>query len=106
MLYEYRAYTALPGKMGSLTEVMKVAFPIFKRIGMKVLGPWKPIVGDNNNSIVYMLAFEDAADRDKKWEAFQSDPEWKEKRAKVSSEPLTASQFNSFLKPTSYSPAK
>jgi len=106
MLYEYRVYTALPGKMGSLTEVMKVAVPIFKRIGMEVLGPWKPIVGDNNNSIVYMLAFKDAADREEKWEAFKNDAEWNEKRAKVSSEPLTASQFNSFLKPTSYSPAQ
>ncbi len=105
MLYEYRVYTALPGKMGSLTEVMKVAVPLFRKAGMQVLGPWKPIVGDNNNSIVYMLAFEDAADREKKWEAFRNDPEWKEKRAKVNSEPLTASQFNSFLKPTSYSPA-
>ncbi len=106
MIYEYRVYEALPGKMGTLVEIMKVAVPVFKRLGMNPTPIWKPSVGANNNSIVYMLAFKDMEDRNRKWDAFRDDAEWKEKRAKFGPDPVTETQFNSFLKPTDHSPAK
>jgi hypothetical protein len=53
-----------------------------------------------------MLGFENAADREQKWNKFKSDPEWKETRAKFGTDPITASEFNTLLKSTSYSPAK
>jgi len=56
--------------------------------------------------VVYLLGFENAADREEKWNKFKNDPEWKEKRAKFGTEPITSSEFNTLLKSTSYSPAK
>ena len=105
MLYEYRLYTALPGKMGLISEILKEAVPMFEKAGMKVLGPWKPIVGENS-TVVYMLGFENAADREQKWSKFKNDPEWKGKRAKFGTEPITSSEFNTLLKSPPYSPAK
>jgi hypothetical protein len=54
-----------------------------------------------------MLVWESLADREVKWGKFVVDPEWVEVR-KVSEAagPIVAKMDNSFLAPTSFSPAK
>jgi hypothetical protein len=39
-------------------------------------------LGDNsNNELVYVLRFDDYGDMERKWAAFQADPEWQKARA-------------------------
>ena len=43
---------------------------------MKNIGYWTANVGDYNNRLIYLLAFEDSNQRDRAWESFRADPEW------------------------------
>ena len=110
MIYEMRRYECLPGKLADLNELMdKVAVPMFEKQGMTVVGAWKPVVGDDENTLVYMLAYEDMGARQKMWAAFYSDPEWQKGRAEITAKvggPIVAKMTGVFLEPTSYSPLK
>jgi len=76
---------------------------------MTVVGFWGPVYkkDGSDNKLVYMLSFKDRADRDAKWKAFSSDPEWK----KVSAESevngkIVEKTENLFLYDTDYAPAR
>jgi hypothetical protein len=108
MLYELRVYEVIPGRMPAL--LARFANPtahLFVKYGMEVLGFWTTVVGEGSNEFTYILKFEDMSDREKKWAAFQADPEWK--AAKVASEKdgqLVLKIRNQFLAPTAFSPQK
>ena len=52
-----------------------------------------------------MLAWESMADREAKWGAFTSDPEWKEARERSEANgPLVQTVSNQFLQPADFSP--
>jgi hypothetical protein len=54
-----------------------------------------------------LLAWESLADREKKWAAFQSDPEWITARAKTEADGQIVSNIvNQLLVPTSFSSVK
>ena len=108
MLYELRVYEVTPGKMLAIharfeNHVMKY----FEKHGIKVIGFWTTLVGESSNEISYILAFENMADREKRWSAFASDPAWLAIRRESEKDgPLVARIRNQFLAPTSYSPLK
>ena len=106
MLYEYRVYEAAYGKLPELhARFRDHTLRIFERHGFKSIGYWTPEVGDNSDRVVYIVAFEDAAHRERAWAAFRADPEWQ--RVKAESEPdgpLAARVFNTLLTATDYSP--
>ena len=57
--------------------------------------------------MTYLLAWELLADRDKKWAAFQSDPEWIAARAKTEeSGQIVSNIVNQLLVPTKFSSVK
>jgi len=104
MIYEWRIYEVMPGKMDALHDrFQKIILRLFEKHCIKVVGFWETIVG-TSNVLYYMVAFEDAAKRGEAWDAFYSDPEW----IKTSKEegPLTQKIVNMLLKPTYYSPMK
>ena len=106
MIYEYRVYEAAPGKMPELhARFRNHTLKAFERHGMKNIGYWIPEVGDYNDRIIYMLAFDSLEHRERAWAAFRSDPEWL--RIKEESETdgaLVARLTNTILAPTDYSP--
>ena len=52
-------------------------------------------------------AGESLADREKKWNTFQSDPEWLAARAETEKDgPIVAKIVNQFLQPTAFSSVK
>lgn len=107
MLYELRIYEIVPGKMPDINNrFANVTTKLFEKHGIQVVGFWTPLVG-TSNQLVYMLAWESLADREKKWDAFQSDPNWISARA-ASEEagPIVARVINNILTPTPYSPMK
>ena len=107
MIYEYREYHVSPGKMKALKDrFAKVTIKLFAKHGLNVVGFWEPHIGQNN-LLIYLLAFEDLAERDRAWKAFGSDPEWQETmRASESEAPLVEKIVNQIWRPTSFSPMK
>ena len=105
MLYEYRHYQANPGKMAALNRrFAEVTTKIWERHGIRPIGFWEAVVG-TSNELHYILQWNDMAEREQKWDAFQRDPEWQEKRDLSEKDgPLVAKLTNYFWRPTAYSP--
>ena len=62
------------------------------------------MIGESNQDLTYMLAWESLAEREAKWTAFQSDPEWIEKRAGTERDgQIVANITSSILQPTGFS---
>ena len=115
--YEMRTYTAAPGKLDALhTRFREHTNKLFLKHGMTLIGYWTPAPIDNpkdgevdrsKNTLVYILAYPDRKTRDKMWEAFRNDPEWK--KAKDESEKdgkLVEKVEEVFMTPTDFSPVK
>jgi hypothetical protein len=108
MIHELRTYEAAPGKMGALQARFRDhTLDFFKQFDIEVIGFWTYATGGWSDQLVYMLAFEDAADKDAKWAAFGAD----ETRRKVFAETekdgaLVARIRSDILRPTDYSPLK
>ena len=78
---------------------------IFRRTGLTPVFFGETIVGTRLPNLTYMLVFPDMATREKSWDTFRADPEWK----KLSATPgytdaeIVTNISNTVLKPTAYS---
>lgn len=110
MIFEMRRYECYPKKMKSLHALMKgLALPVFEKNGMEVVGAWTPVVGDQEEVLIYLLRFKSMDERNAKWKAFHSDPEWIEKRAVIAKQeggPIVQRQVNAFWEAPEYSPLR
>ena len=62
-------------------------------------------VGPTSTELTYLLAFEDAGQRERAWESFRNDPEWQKVRAASEEDGLIVKNVrNQLLNPTPYSP--
>jgi hypothetical protein len=109
MIYEWRIYTAAPGRMEALNNRFKnTTIKMFEKHGIKVIGFWETVIG-TSNILYYMLAYEDLCHREKAWNAFASDPEWLKAKKETEDKaggPLVEKVENMLLRPTGYSPMK
>lgn len=105
MIYELRVYDAVPGKLPALNERFeKITLGYFEKYGTKVVGFWTDEVGTSNR-LTYLLAFEDAGQRERAWTAFRADQERAAAFAETERDgPLVARVTNTIMRPTSYSP--
>ena len=108
MLYELRIYHCVPGRLPDLLRRFDtITLGIWKRHGIEQAGFWTTGIGESNQTLYYLLKWESLAEREKKWSAFASDPEWLSKRAESERDgPIVASINNMFLQPTSFSAVK
>ena len=108
MIYELRIYRTMPGKMPNLlSRFQNHTLKIWEKHGIRQAGFWTTVVGQSNNDLMYMIAWQSLAERDKKWAAFQADPEWIEKRALSEKDgPIIANITSQILQPTPYSSVK
>ena len=108
MIYEMRVYRCLPGRMPALlSRFENVTLGIWKRFGIQPAGFWTNEVGASHLELTYMLRWESMADRETKWAAFASDPEWVARRTESEKDgPILANIVNSFMRPTSFSTVK
>ena len=108
MLYEMRIYHCVPGRLPALNkrfETMTLA--LWSKHGIRPVGFWTDLIGESNQKLTYMLAWESLAEREQKWNAFAADPDWHAKRAETEKDgPIVAHLSNSILSPTSYSQMK
>jgi hypothetical protein len=108
MIHELRIYRCENGRLPALLKRFETTtLKIWERHGIRQAGFWTVEVGPSNQLLYYMLEFDSLADREAKWTAFQTDPEWIEKRAESERDGLiVASIENIMLKPTAFSAVK
>lgn len=105
MIYELRIYRCVAGRLPALLQRFDtVTLKLWERHGIRQAGFWTVAIGESNQDLYYMLAWDSLAEREAKWDAFASDPEWLEKRATSEKDgPIVATLSNQILQPTSFS---
>lgn len=105
-LFELRIYTTNDGKLDALNERFKNhTNALFEKHGMELIGFWTP--QEDENTLIYILAYADMDARKKAWDGFLNDPEWKEVfMASRADGPLVKSVESKFMNPTDYSPLR
>jgi hypothetical protein len=105
MIHEMRIYHCAPGRLPALNARFEnITLKFWEKYGIKPLGFWTTLVGPSNQSLTYLLQWDSLAEREQKWNAFASDPEWLAKRAETEAQAIIVERIeNSFLVPTSYS---
>jgi hypothetical protein len=105
MLYELRVYTCIPGRLPALLKRFESAtLKMFEKHGIRPAGFWTVQIGEGNNDLHYLLAWESLAERETKWAAFQADPAWISARAESErGGPIVASIKSMILQPTAFS---
>ncbi|MEK9671858.1 MAG: NIPSNAP family protein [Rhodospirillaceae bacterium] len=108
MIHELRIYHCAPGRLPALLKRFETTtLKIWDRHGIRQAGFWTTEIGPNNHDLYYLLEWENIGERDQRWTAFQSDPEWIEKRALSEKDgPIVATLENIILKPTAFSAVK
>jgi hypothetical protein len=107
--FEMRTYHTADGKLEALhSRFRQHTNRLFKKHGIEMIGYWTPADAPaSKNTLVFLLAYPSRDAREKSWQAFSNDPEWK--KAKADSErdgALVTKVDQLFMNPTDYSPMK
>jgi hypothetical protein len=105
MIYELRIYRCVPNRLPALLKRFETnTLRIWEKHGIRQAGFWTTVIGESNQELTYLLAWESLAEREQKWSAFVSDPEWLAARdASEKDGPIVATLASSILQPTSFS---
>lgn len=105
MIYEFRSYEVIPGRMPALHARFQAAtMRLLAKHGIKVIGCWEAAVGQSN-VLNWIVAYDSLAHREKAWPAFANDPEWiKARDASHQDGWIVARVRNEIWQPTAYSP--
>ena len=108
MIYELRIYRSMPGRLPALlSRFQNQTLRIWEKHGIRQAGFWTTLVGESNQQLTYMLAWESMAEREKRWAAFLTDPEWIATAAETEKGgPLVQNISNQLLMPTAFSAVK
>jgi len=108
MIYELRVYHCVPGRLPALLKRFDtITLKLWEKHAIRQAGFWTVAIGDSNQDLYYLLAWESLAEREKKFAGFAADPEWLAKRAETEKDgPIVASISNTILQPTSFSSVK
>ena len=108
MIYELRIYQCIPGKLPALLKRFETkTLDVWKKHGIRPTGFWTVLIGDGNNDLHYLLAWESLAEREQKWGAFQADQEWIAARAASETDgQIVANIASTILTPTKFSALK
>ena len=105
MIYELRVYSCLPGRLPALLKRFETqTLKIWQKHDIKQAGFWTVLIGDGNNDLYYLLAWQSMAEREQKWTTFQADPAWVAARADSERDgPILSNVKSMFLQPTAFS---
>jgi hypothetical protein len=108
MIYELLLYQAMPGRLAALiARFQNHTLRIWEKHGIRQVGFWTTLVGDSQQRLTYMLAWDSMDDREKRWNAFLADSEWSSVVSQSERDgPLTENIANEFLAPTPFSSLK
>ena len=108
MILEMRVYRCLPGRLPALLKRFDTTTTkLWQKHGIKQAGFFTTLIGESNQELTYFLAWDSLADREKKWAAFQSDPDWISARAKSEEDgQIVGNIVSQLLVPTVFSSVK
>jgi hypothetical protein len=108
MIYETRVYRCVPGRLPALLKRFEtVTLKLWEKCGIRPVGFFTTLVGASNQELTYILAWESLAEREQKWAAFATDPEWLVARAKSEEDgQIVENIANQILQPTAFSAMK
>jgi NIPSNAP len=108
MIYEMRVYRCVPGRLPALLKRFDtITLKLWDKHGIKQAGFFTTLIGQSNQELTYFLAWDSLADRDKKWTAFQTDPDWISARAQTEADGQIVDNITSqLLTPTAFSAVK
>ena len=108
MLYELRVYECMPGRLPDLLKRFDtITLKLWEKHGIKQAGFFTTLIGESSQELTYLLAWESLADREKKWTAFQSDPDWIAARAQTEADgQIVGNVVSQLLVPTAFSSVK
>lgn len=105
-VFEMRTYYAPEGKLDDLhARFRNHTVKLFEKHGITNIGYWVPIE-NNENKLIYVLAYPSREARDTAWKEFAADPEWQaaQKASEVNGK-LVAKVEQIFMTATDFSPA-
>src|SRR3979411_2307115 len=83
MIYETRVYRCLPGRLPALLKRFEnTTLKLWEKHGIKQAGFFTTLVGESNQELTYLVAWELPPARHRQRNAFQSAPDWIAARAK------------------------
>ena len=105
MIHELRMYECVPGKLPELNKRFDtITLKLWDKHGIRQAGFWTTIIGESNQTLYYLLAWESLAEREEKWPRFVADPDWISARvASETPDKIVASIRNEFWRPTDIS---
>ena len=108
MIYELRVYHCAPGRLPALLQrFQNHTLRLWERYGIRQAGFWTTLIGESNQDLTYLIAWDSLADREAKWPKFATDPEWLAARAESEKDaPIVQSITNQLLEPTAFSSVK
>ncbi|MEJ7557321.1 MAG: NIPSNAP family protein [Pedobacter sp.] len=105
-VYELRSYEGPTEKL-YLSKVKMFntgdEIGLFKRLGFNAVFYGTVIAGSRMPNLMYMTTFANKADRDKHWDAFSNDSQWKTLSALQEYKNTVSNSTTTFLYPTHYS---
>src|SRR5688500_19453186 len=104
MIYEYRAYHVVPGRMPDIQRrFADITMKLFAKHGIRVVGFWDTVIGEPDG-LVYICPFDDLAHRHRPWSPFMPDPECQAARKSTEAKgPLAGRAATKIWKPPSSS---
>jgi hypothetical protein len=109
-IFELRTYTAAPGKLDALNARFRDhTNKLFEKHGMTIIGFWMPTSQkEDEEKLIYILAYPSKEAADKSWKAFREDPEWRKVVAETerNGRLLAKPPESVYMTPTDYSPLK
>jgi hypothetical protein len=103
--FELRKYTVRPEGPGDANllhqRFREQTLGFFKKHNMTVVGFWQPV--SLPDTLIYLLAYKDAAARDAAWAAFNVDPGWVKARTDMR---VAVAVESTFMISTDYGPMK
>jgi hypothetical protein len=109
MIYELRIYHTMPGQLPALlSRFQNHTLRIWEKHGIRQAGFWTTLIGKSeSNQLTYLLAWDSLAEREERWSAFLSDPEWIAIKTETEKDhPLVQNISNELWKPTTFSSVK
>lgn len=105
MLHELRVYHCVPGRLPDLLKRFQtITLKLWEKHGIRQAGFWTVTIGDSNQDLYYLLEWENLAEREQRWNAFATDPEWLAAKAETEKNgQIVASLSNTILTPTAFS---
>jgi hypothetical protein len=105
-VYELRSYESPTEKLAANKIRMfndGDEIGLFKRLGFNAVFYGEVVAGSTMPNLMYMTTFNDRADRNKHWEAFGKDAQWKTLSALPEYQKNVSKNISLFLYPTDYS---